>query len=114
MADWRVVVVLGMHHSGTSVIARALPVLDVFLGDSDSLMPAQLDHPTGLWEDQSITETNDQILLAQGFSWRTPGFDCTRMKRDRTYRQTVKAIRLEVQRRFGHSPLWGFLEQAER
>ncbi len=106
VAEKRVVVVLGMHHSGTSVIARSLMVFNVYLGDD--LMPSQPDHPTGFWEDNQITATNDRILVAHGFSWRKPGFDCARLKKHSTYQQTIRHIAQHVHRRFAHAPLWGF------
>ncbi len=106
MADNRVIVVLGMHHSGTSVIARSLAVFNVYLGDD--LMPSQPDHPTGFWEDNQITATNDRILAARNFSWRKLGFDCALMKKHPAYRQTVKQIAHDVRSRFSHAPLWGF------
>ena len=106
MENKRVIVVLGMHHSGTSVIARSLAVFNVYLGDD--LMPSQPDHPAGFWEDNRITATNDRVLAAQGFSWRKPGFDCARMTALSSYRQTVTLIANDVRARFSHVPLWGF------
>ena len=106
MDEKRVLVVLGMHHSGTSVIARSLAVFNVYLGDD--LMPGQPDHPSGYWEDNRITATNDRILIAEGFSWRTPGFNCTKMKQNPHYRQTVRGIAEDLRRRFGAAPIWGF------
>lgn len=43
----RVIVVLGMHRSGTSVFARGLPVLGVELGDR--LMAPDPYNPRGFW-----------------------------------------------------------------
>ncbi|EQD65991.1 hypothetical protein B1A_08308, partial [mine drainage metagenome] len=83
-----------------------MAVLNVYLGDD--LMPGQPDHPAGYWEDNRITATNDRILASQGFSWRKPGFDCTRMKLDSSYRPTVEAIAEDLRPRFSQAPLWGF------
>ncbi len=106
MMTKRAVVVLGMHHSGTSVVARSLAVFGVYLGDD--LMASQPDHPKGFWEDNRITAMNDRILTSLGFSWRKPGFDCNRIKKDPGYRQIVRQVAEDVQARFGHAPLWGF------
>ncbi|MGC9259261.1 MAG: sulfotransferase family protein [Phycisphaerae bacterium] len=106
MAEKRVIVVLGMHHSGTSVIARSLAVFNIYLGDD--LMPGQVDHPSGFWEDNRITAANDRILIAEGFSWRTPGFNCAKMKQNPRYPQTVRGIAEDLRRRFGSAPIWGF------
>lgn len=105
-ADGRVIVVLGMHHGGTSVIARSLLVFNVYLGDD--LLPFQPDHPTGFWEDNRITAGNDHILRALGYSWWKLGFDCARMQANSTYQRAVKLIAHDVRLRFGHVPLWGF------
>lgn len=106
MMKKRAFVVLGMHHSGTSVVARSLAVFGVYLGDD--LMASQPDHPKGFWEDNRITATNDRILTAHGFSWRKPGFDFNKVKKHPTYRQTVRQAADDVRSRFGHAPLWGF------
>jgi len=56
----RIVVIIGMHRSGTSVIARGLKVLGVTLGDN--LMPPGEDNPKGYWEDLDINELNVELL----------------------------------------------------
>lgn len=62
-----IVVVLGMHRSGTSALTRGLSVLGVELGDS--LLPAQADNSKGFWEDQDINELNIELMAALGTSW---------------------------------------------
>ena len=64
----RLIVVLGMHRSGTSAIARGLQVLRVPLGDR--LMPPNaLDNPTGFWEDLDLYALNIEMLNAIGSDW---------------------------------------------
>ncbi|MEO7728237.1 MAG: sulfotransferase [Burkholderiales bacterium] len=63
----RVIVVLGMHRSGTSVITRGLAALGVTLGDR--LMPPQPVNPKGFWEDLDVNELNVQMLNAVGSDW---------------------------------------------
>jgi len=65
----RLVVVLGMHRSGTSLLTRALAVLGVSLGDR--LMPAAEENPKGFWEDLDINALNIAILEALGHSWHS-------------------------------------------
>src|SRR6185436_19303562 len=43
-------VVLGMHRSGTSVVAEILHAMGAYAGRSDELMPPDLFNPTGYWE----------------------------------------------------------------
>ena len=64
----RLIVVLGMHRSGTSAITRALKVLGVELGDR--LMPAaEDDNDTGYWEDVDFNALNIEMLCAVGKDW---------------------------------------------
>jgi len=67
--ETKLVFVLGMHRSGTSVTARALQVLDVDLGKN--LMPAGVDNPTGFWEDLDFQFLNDLLLDELGLSWES-------------------------------------------
>ncbi len=67
----RVIVVLGMHRSGTSAIARGLSVLGVELGGN--LIPAQADNIKGFWEDKKIVEINVALLNSCGQDWQTFG-----------------------------------------
>ena len=56
----KLVVVLGMHRSGTSTIARALKALGIELGDN--LIVPGFDNPKGFWEDFDIVQLNDDVL----------------------------------------------------
>ena len=67
----RVIVVLGMHRSGTSAIARGLKVLGVELGDN--LLPAQPDNVRGFWEDKKVVQINTALLNSCGQDWHTFG-----------------------------------------
>jgi len=64
----RIVVVLGMHRSGTSAITRGLRVLGVELGNS--LIPASpLDNEKGFFEDTDLKDLNEKILKKLGRVW---------------------------------------------
>ena len=67
MPSSRAVLVLGMHRSGTSALARGLQMLGVYLGN-DFLSP-QPDNPTGYWEDRNIFELNERLLAVFGLKW---------------------------------------------
>lgn len=56
----RVVLVLGMHRSGTSLITRGLKVLGVALGDK--FLDEAPDNEKGFWEDSDVMELNSAIL----------------------------------------------------
>jgi hypothetical protein len=67
LAD-RLVVVLGMHRSGTSAITRAVQALGVDLGND--LLKAQSDNPKGFFEDRDILKLNNKILSAANRDWQ--------------------------------------------
>ncbi|MFD2406006.1 hypothetical protein ACFSVK_09900 [Azorhizophilus paspali] len=69
MKQKNIIVVLGMHRSGTSVITRGLQVLGVQLGTR--LLPAKSDNEKGFWEDMDINALNVELLAALGQSWHT-------------------------------------------
>ena len=58
----RLIVVLGMHRSGTSAITRGLQVMGVGLGDR--MMPAMPDNVKGFWEDVDLNALNMEMLSA--------------------------------------------------
>jgi hypothetical protein len=67
MDDKLVLVILGMHRSGTSVLARCMEVFGFSLGNR--LMPAQADNPKGFFEDEEIVNLNNEMLASLGSSW---------------------------------------------
>ncbi len=63
----KLIVVLGMHRSGTSAVMNALASLGADLGDD--LLPAGKDNPKGFFEDKAINDLNIEILSALGQHW---------------------------------------------
>jgi len=65
----KIIVVLGMHRSGTSAITRSLQVLGVALGEN--LLPAvQGDNDKGFWEDVDLYRINERLLSKLDSSWQ--------------------------------------------
>ena len=67
------VVVLGMHRSGTSLVSSILHAMGVRMGEPvhlEGLNPES--QPQGYWEDQDFNSLNRQIIMAAGGHWRTP------------------------------------------
>lgn len=58
------ILVMGMHRSGTSALARALNMFGADMGDANLFAPHATDNPTGYWEHKEILELNDRILAA--------------------------------------------------
>jgi hypothetical protein len=106
MSTSRAVLLLGMHRSGTSAIARGLGALSVYLGND--FLDAQPENPTGYWEDKGIVALNERLLGALGLKW-----DDTRPIDRRAFeRRRVRVLRRDairyLNRTFTSEPLWGF------
>ena len=106
MPSSRAVLVLGMHRSGTSALARGLQMLGVYLGN-DFLSPRP-DNPTGYWEDRNIYEINERLLAVLGLRWE----DVALIDDARWQEPEVEALRTEavkyLESQFVSHPLWGF------
>ena len=66
----RTFVVLGMHRSGTSLLAGGLQAMDIDMGKK--LLPASPFNPKGHFENEDFVKLNDEILQAAGGSWDNP------------------------------------------
>jgi Sulfotransferase family len=64
--------VAGMHRSGTSMVAHALKLADVYLGDDKDLFAPTHENPDGYWEHARFVELNDEILARLGGGWERP------------------------------------------
>lgn len=67
-----VVCVLGMARSGTSLTARALNLLGVYLGPEEALLQPRQANPGGFWEHYRLMRLNERILHTFGGNWRDP------------------------------------------
>lgn len=102
----RAIVVLGMHRSGTSAIARGVAALGVHLGND--FLDAQPENPTGYWEDRGIVDLNERVLEALGLTWDAlAAIEPRRFGGWRMWKLRSEARRY-LRRRFAHEPLWGF------
>jgi hypothetical protein len=68
-AGARIVVVLGMHRSGTSLITRSLQVLGASLGDR-LMPPADGVNAKGFFEDIDINALNIALMAELGSAWQ--------------------------------------------
>src|SRR5271166_3435656 len=102
----RVVVLLGMHRSGTSPIARGLKALGVELGEE--LLPPAPENPTGFWEDAAIQKLNDQLLTSINQVWDSMApISRSAWSSPEVQTHMLEAVEI-VRSRFGKFPLWGF------
>lgn len=69
VAESRPVVILGMHRSGTSVVAQMIHALGVYAGQPNELQPPDMFNPTGYWEYREAVQLNGEILEELGATW---------------------------------------------
>lgn len=70
VAAGELILVLGMHRSGTSAVTGVLGLLGFELGDE--LLAPQADNPKGFFENVNVVATHDRLLRAFGGSWHDP------------------------------------------
>lgn len=61
------VLVLGMHRSGTSAVARMLNLRGADLGGE--LLPPKQDNERGFWENRALLALHEQFLAQMGLHW---------------------------------------------
>ncbi|WP_242109620.1 hypothetical protein [Luteimonas aquatica] len=62
-------IVLGMHRSGTSVLARLLNLMGAYFGPEGVSTGANQENPKGFWERRDVRALNDAVLHAVGCDW---------------------------------------------
>lgn len=68
--------VIGMHRSGTSMVAGVLKHLGVHFGSEPDMLPANSANEFGYFEHQRVLALNDALARANKVSWRTlPSLD---------------------------------------
>jgi hypothetical protein len=76
-------IVLGMHRSGTSALARVLNLMGCYAGDESAFNPAQPDNPKGYWERRDVWAVNERTLALLSASWcRVGELDLARLTRE--------------------------------
>lgn len=106
MPTSRAVLVLGMHRSGTSAMARGLASLGVDLGND--FLDAQPENPTGYWEDKNLVAIDDRVLESLGLKWDSvPRVDLEAFDRRGVWNLQREAASY-CRRTFTLQPLWGF------
>jgi len=65
----KAVVILGMHRSGTSAVARCLESSGVYLGPPAAMIGPSVDNPKGFFELTSIVAMHEQLLAALDRGW---------------------------------------------
>src|SRR5215216_1772383 len=68
----QVVIIAGMHRSGTSMIARLLNLCGLYLGQENELLLPGADNIQGYWENTRFTLLNDALLSQLNGAWDYP------------------------------------------
>lgn len=68
-----IVIILGMHRSGTSMLSSIVHTLGINMGPENDLKRNNPDsQPHGYWEDQSFVAINRDVIHAAGGHWYKP------------------------------------------
>jgi hypothetical protein len=97
----KTVVVLGMHRSATSLVAKALST-EISMGTT--MLPTQPDNPNGFYENRYFVEMNDLLLLNAGGSWDYPPPREDIIEYNKHMEWAIKALI----RREQCPPIWGW------
>lgn len=102
----RAVLILGMHRSGTSAIARGVNALSVDLGEN--FFDLQSDNPKGYWEDKTIVGISQRVLEELQLVWD----DTSLIAPERFAHYRIRLLKLKavhyLNGAFASRPLWGF------
>jgi hypothetical protein len=66
------ILILGMHRSGTSLVAQAVHLWGAYGGPAELFVPAGKWNPDGYWEHAPLVRFNDRLLAAVGATWFLP------------------------------------------
>jgi hypothetical protein len=97
------ILVLGMHRSGTSAIARLLNLRGAELGRD--LLPAKQDNERGFWENRAILEAHETFLAQQGRQWYDLVAPAPDWQRGAAARRFVAELPGVLDRQFGDAKL---------
>jgi len=82
--------ILGMHRSGTSFLARCLNVSGVYLGKKLLLSDGSaIDNPKGFWENEDFTKFSKKYMLKNNLRWDLITSD---LKCSENFKQEIKKI----------------------
>ncbi len=104
----KAICILGMHRSGTSVIARAINLLGVYLGEESDLYSARDYNPEGLWERIDFNNLQERLLAEMKRKWDTAlpfpsGWQGA--SEVKPFRDEISSL---IRANFSGIPLWGW------
>lgn len=99
------IVVLGMHRSGTSLLALILKELGVNMGEKT--LEGTSSNPYGHEEDIEFLRINQNMLRAMGGSWDFPPREDVIAKKISRFSDTIQNI---IEQRDSNNMIWGWKE----
>lgn len=103
-----IVCILGMHRSGTSVAARVLNLLGVYLGPEERLIAPRQDNPKGFWEHKRIVALNKELIGGPGGDIRiSPDFKPKYMETPDLHKMRQQALFI-IESDFQEVEIWGW------
>jgi glycosyltransferase involved in cell wall biosynthesis len=107
MEKSKLIIVLGMHRSGTSAITRSLELFGVGLGDN--LHAANFDNPKGFWEDRECLQINEELLNHLNSAYDQLGLLSDQPKDDPLISDLkIRASQLIFRKLAENNGVWGF------
>ena len=99
------IAIVGMHRSGTSLVAQLLAAMGAYPGETADLTPPDVFNPRGYWELSDALTLDEDILAAMNANWREPAeADLARLDEE-TRRAFVDRAR-EIARRLDAHGTW--------
>lgn len=87
------IVVIGMHRSGTSLVARLINAMGAYAGEEHDFPPPDVFNPTGYWERRDVWALDEEILGALDATWSEPTrVDLSKLSNRREFVDRARAI----------------------
>ena len=86
----KIIIVLGMHRSGTSTIAGALNKIGINIGDR--MLRRTPSNPLGNFEDLDFVNLNEKILKISSGSWKSPPIEKNIIYQKDKFKKEIKDL----------------------
>ena len=103
----KIICIIGMHRSGTSMVANILRHSGLDLGPDEQFISALAENPQGFFEHQPIVDLNDELLAHFGGRWYAPP-DFPESWENAASLQPFKEKALQLIEPFQKTPVWGW------
>ncbi len=102
----RQIIVLGMHRSGTSMLAHLVHAAGVSIGQTSDLLTPDSNNPSGYWEHEPLVKFNNFLLKTADASWAVPPSSSDQISDLLKQSALVERAQQLIQSMGSLSPLW--------